>query len=673
VAVHGVARSAALASNDERAPEGTAWNDPSAIVLEDESSHITWDLEAAAVLNAIWVQADANDTYVVSGSIDGQNFVELGRIGPVEGHGLRGRVLFASAARVRFVRVAAASGDGFYSLAEVAAFCRPPAQLPPAMRVATAATPAEASRLAPWWNDEISARWQLALALLAFALLHWSAKLRRQGRPTHRRALRDRLLAVLGIVAALSYVNFGAFHFGNFLHAHEWTHYYLGSKYSTELGYERLYECITTADVEAGLRRRVERRAITNLRTNLVEATQDVVAHPERCKRHFSDARWSAFVRDVGFFRERMAPRGWDDLQLDHGYNATPVWNAVGRWLTNLAPASTTQQGFLAALDPLLLGGCVALIWWGFGWRILAIALLVFATNHPSRFSWNGGAFLRFDWLFFMVAGIACLRRDRPWLAGIALAAATSLRIFPILLLLGPAIALLRQAWLHRIDPRLSRLLLAATIAGAALFGLSLAGSGGWSAYRSFAANTTKHQATAMVNNLGLRTVLSWRPSEVGRFLKDDARDPWQRWKDARLRAWQVARPLWFLAFIATLVPLAASARHRPPWVLAALGIAVIPFAVELLSYYFAFVMALALLASADEETARILLALTAFTQFVAWAPLRAMSLWQDEQYTLMAAGTLVAFATILWRFRHPRTDDEQGAPSAFRVPASVA
>ena len=242
-------------------------------------------------------------------------------------------------------------------------------------------------------------------------------------------------------------MNFGFFHFGNFIHTHEWTHYYLGSKYFPELGYERLYECLSLADVEHGLRRRVELRKITNLRTNVLETTHDVLANPQRCRSHFSPPRWQAFKRDVDFFRARMAPRYWDAVHLDHGYNATPVWTTAGAFLASLAPASNTQLHLLALLDPLYLLGTIAVIWWAFGWRVLSVALLVFATNFPSRFYWTGGSFLRWDWLFYLVAAIACLKRGRPALGGAALAYATLLRVFPLFLFAGPALALGWQLW----------------------------------------------------------------------------------------------------------------------------------------------------------------------------------------------------------------------------------
>jgi hypothetical protein len=669
IASPGVRGAVALATDEQRAPEGAIWNAPLAVILETGASSLTWDLGAPAVVRAAWLQADNNDSYTLFGSNDGQTFRTLGRMGPVPGDGLRGRTLDLGGARdeaIRFVRIGEGIGDNFYSLAELALYCERPTPFPAAMRVGAAALAPAGRGSNPWWNNESSARWELILALAALALLRWGHKLEQRepglpAVPLHRR-LRTRLLAVLGLLAALTYVNFGAFHFNNFIHAHEWTHYYLGSKYFPELSYERLYECISTADVEAGLRRQVELRPITNLRTNVLEKTDDVLAHPERCKDHFTPARWDAFKRDVGFFRGRISPRGWDDVQLDHGYNATPLWNAIGARLASLSAANPVQLYLLALLDPLFLLATIAVIGWAFGWRTLAAALLVFATNFPSRFYWNGGSFLRWDWLFFLVAGICCLKRSRPALAGAALAMAAGLRIFPVFVLVGPALAALWQLWQWRRHGRRPaaestrlqiRFWTSTALTGALLFAISLAGSGGPAAYRRFAVNTAKHQATPLVNDMGLRTVVAWRPSEVGRLLKDDRlTDPWQTWKAARLRAWHQALPLYLLLVAGFVMLVGLAARHQPLWVTAALGAAIIPFGVELTSYYYTFTIAVALLTHERAEIGRWLLGLTAFTQFVAWAPLRNMSAWLDEQYTLMSVATVLVFAAIAWQFR---------------------
>jgi hypothetical protein len=655
-----------LATDGVKAPEGTLWDAPLAVVLDTGVATITWDLGDVYPLAAAWIQADANDSYGLWGSIDGHDFTALGNIQPVEGHGLRGRALGLGGTRVRFLRFGEGEGDDLYSLAEIQVFCQLPTPFPPALPVGNAASAAPARNIFTYWNDETSARWELVLALLGYVLLHWGHVLRRQGRPEAHRRLRDRLLAALGVVAALTFINFGFFHFGNFIHTHEWAHYYLGSKYFPELSYERLYDCISTADVEDGHRRRVERRPTTNLRTNVLESSAGVITHPERCKSHFSAARWQAFRADVAFFRARMDGRHWDAIQVDHGYNATPVWNALGTLLTNLSPAGNTQLYALALLDPLYLLATLAVVWWAFGWRVLSVALLVFATNFPSRFYWTGGSFLRWDWLFYTVASLCCLRRGRPALGGAALAYAAGLRVFPVFLFVGPALALGWHLYrTRRLHPQLGRFFAGAALAGALLLPASLALSGGPAAYRAFAQNTAKHRETPLVNNMGLRMVLSWRPWEAGRHLHDrQVLDPWAPWKEARLRSWKQARPLAVALALGLIALIGAAARRHEPWIAAALGVALVTTAVELTSYYYAFILAPALLVEQREAVGRWLLLLTAFTQLTAWAPLPGMSRWADEQYTLMSAATVAVLAAIVWIFSRQHPTGTTSGPS---------
>jgi hypothetical protein len=641
------------------APEGALWDSSPALVLETGASSITWDLGFVTAVRAAWVQADANDYYTLWGSPDGITFSEFYRIEPVEGvHGLRGRKVSLPGVPVRYVRFGEGQGDNAYSVSELQLFCEIPTPFPPVLRVENAPAATAAKNIFTYWNNESSARWELVLALLGLGLLQWGRQLGREGRPHAHKKLRDFLLGLAGVLGALTYINFGFFHFGNFVHDWEWTHYYVGSKYFKELSYDRLYECIATADAEEGshLRRRVELRKVTNLRTNLLESSAEIVKHPELCKQHFTPARWESFKHDVRFFRNRHTAKRWDELQTDHGYNGTPVWNVAGALLANTAPASKAQLFTLALLDPLYLTGTIAVIWWAFGWRVLSVALLVFATNFPSRFYWTGGAFLRWDWLFYTVAAICCLRKERPWLAGAALAYATLLRVFPGFIFIGPGLALVyRLVKQRQLDRRHASFFLGAALATALLVPVSLAVSGGPRTYQRFVQNTIKHKETPLTNYMGLRTVVAWRPDEVGRRLKDDRlTDPWLNWKQARLRAAVQARPLTVVIVLAFLVLLGLCARHIEPWMAVALGVTFIPLGAELTCYYYAFILGVSLLVEKREEVGRWLLLLTAFTQFVAWAPFRGMARWLDEQYTLMSAATLLTFGAILWLLREP-------------------
>src|SRR5439155_15940708 len=111
--------------------------------------------------------------------------------------------------------------------------------------------------------------------------------------------------------------------------------------------------------------------------------------------------------------------------------NATPVWGIAPHVLTDLAQASDAHLWWLGRVDMVLLGAMWLLVGWAFGWRPMCTAMIFWGTNYAARYFWNGGALLRMDWLFFSIAGVCLMKKDRPFAAGAALATATLLRIFP--------------------------------------------------------------------------------------------------------------------------------------------------------------------------------------------------------------------------------------------------
>ena len=113
------------------APEGAIWDAAPAVVLETGAASITWDLGAVVTVRAGWVQADANDTYTLWGSVDGTTFTDLARVEVVDGvHGLRGRKVSLGGVPVRFVRFGEGVGDSFYSVSELQLFCEIPSPFP---------------------------------------------------------------------------------------------------------------------------------------------------------------------------------------------------------------------------------------------------------------------------------------------------------------------------------------------------------------------------------------------------------------------------------------------------------------------------------------------------------------------------------------------------------------
>jgi spermidine synthase len=139
-----VRRDAALVTDGTIALDGSRWNDDSAVILDTRDSSLTFDLGALQTLTAAYLQADANDTYDLLGSPDGTpgSFQLIARMANMvdQGHGLRGRVATFEPHSLRFLRLSNARGDDFFSVSELAVYCKAPAPFPPAFRLTPSAT-----------------------------------------------------------------------------------------------------------------------------------------------------------------------------------------------------------------------------------------------------------------------------------------------------------------------------------------------------------------------------------------------------------------------------------------------------------------------------------------------------------------------------------------------------
>lgn len=488
---------------------------------------------------------------------------------------------------------------------------------------------------------------KITFAVILMAILAWGWALEERGEGQRWRRSRRVAIAFLGVVGIAGWFNYGKFHHTNYIHTWEHYHYYVGAKYFPELRYSRLYECSAIAEVELGRRSLVENRKIRDLaHTNLIQPTDDVLANPQRCKQHFSEERWAAFKKDVSFFIGRMGNKRWADSQKDHGYNGTPWWNISGSILANLiGPASNQSMLWMSLLDPLLIVLMFAGIWWAFGLEIFAVAATFFAVNFPSRFYWNGGAFLRYDYLTWTVLGICLLRKKRPALGGALIATGASFRLFPALFAVGPAIQGFWRFFKERKFPREhKRIVVGALVATSLLMPASMiVAKAGLEIFSEFAGNTEKHAETPLTNHMGLRTVLSWRPWDNAKSLKNEAlHDPFQIWKERRLANFEQLRWLFLALNLAFLWMVWRTSRDEPAWVAAALGgVLMIPVATELTCYYYAFMIPGAFLMEKRRDIGLWLLLLAIGTQAIS-----RLAIWNDEKYMWMGLAT-IAFALI--------------------------
>jgi hypothetical protein len=421
-----------------------------------------------------------------------------------------------------------------------------------------------------------------ALCVLALAVVLW--RQRSASRLGERRA--GQMLGLVALVAVAAYYNFGLFHGAGYVHYWEQFHYFLGSKYFSELGYDGLYVASLAAQQEALPDYPVQKN-VRDLRTNQVAPTYAVVGQETEVRRRFSPARWKAFVADNRHFLEANRPDYIEHIRLDHGFNPSPTWTFVARLFDRTVPANRFSLTLLGLLDPLLLLVMFVVLFRTYGARVGCLALIIFGLGYPWRYDWVGGAFLRQDWLAATVIAICMLKRERYAAAGALFAYASMVRIFPVLFLFGPAVlgvrALVRREdrrWALRLGTGFAVGVVACLAAG------GLAGRG-VSAWQGFGRNLEKYEGTWLTNNVGLANLPLYERDTMERKLVDwSLPEPWSMWQAHMDRLKAERRPLLLVNAAVMLAVLGAAAWRGRRDEAAALGPAVV-FALALATCYY--------------------------------------------------------------------------------------
>jgi hypothetical protein len=517
------------------------------------------------------------------------------------------------------------------------------------------------------WVSNKALGWSKAALALGAAWLSVQEGARLVAKKPMRACWSKGVAVALSVVALGAYFRYGDYGYFDFYHRHEFFHYYLGPKYGRELGYERIYQCAAVAQAESGQANEVKVRKMMDLVNDVLVPAKTALEHPEDCRDRFTRERWASFKSDVQFFRSVTNLETWNGIQGDHGYNPPPVWTAMGRFWSALAPPSAGYFKFLACFDLVLFAGVFRAIYWAFGWRVFAVAAIYFGTQLPAEFLWTGGAFLRQDWLFFLVLSACLLRKRHYVLAGGAFAYSTLLRVFPGVFLAGFAVVIGAHLWKHRrLAPHHGRLLLGGIAGTAILVSISVAVTGP-GAYVDFYKHIQVHKHTPLTNNMGLETVLSQSYDGRMALLTDPkAMDPCLRWEEHRRARLCAFRPLQAVMVLALGVLFIAVVRRvKLLWVAQALGLPLVIAVVELTCYYYSMFLLAALLSRHRRGVEQWILCVAGASQLLAMN--RFLAAWYDDHYTAQSVLYCV-FATSLlaafWRRAKVPRDARASAPA---------
>jgi len=402
-------------------------------------------------------------------------------------------------------------------------------------------------------------------------------------------------LTVVAIPAVISYTNEFQFHGArHWIHLHDVAHYYLGSKYFAELGYGDLYVAMLRAEVETSGNVSSTETA-RDLSGNFLAPAQSILSRSDEVKSRFSADRWDAFRKDVDTFRKAMGPR-YGEVLRDHGYNPTPVWTLIGGSLANIVPAGSMRGiGLLTALDPLLVVMTLVAIRSSFGLATALLVLVYYCVCFGAGFDWTGGAFLReLSWAAILLCACA-LKRGHALTAGVILALAATLRIFPGLLAIG---AVTRAALEYRTNGAPSRdtrrFLIGFVVAAVALVAASVIRLNGISPWQEFARNISAHSQSASANVIGLT---SWAA-----FLRSF--DVSTRQGFEALVHWRTTAYHLQLILLVPVTFAFVAARSRRDDLLAALGLGslLVLCSLNISAYYYKYLALLLLVHRNDDE-----------------------------------------------------------------------
>jgi hypothetical protein len=377
----------------------------------------------------------------------------------------------------------------------------------------------------------------------------------------------DGLLAMLAAAALVGHIEYRPF---EPVHHPEFYHYYMGTKYFPELGYSGLYDASVVADSEDDPAAFDANMLVRSLQTYEMTTRGAIMERADAIKTPFTLERWTAFKRDIAFFRA-AAPERWrtSQFQQDHGYNGSPLVTAMLGTLARQPFLPTAMFIAIAAwLDIALVLSAAGLVARLVGARQALLFVFVWAVNPFNDYGMIGGAYLRFPHLIALWLGIIAFQRRRFAWSGALYAVAVLLRIFPAFLVAGllahDALHPNRQVHLRR-HARFYVSLAVAILAMVAVTSLQKSPErrNVWSAFTD---KLALHSGKLSPNVLSLRYLFFYSDEHNEAALV-------RLWQEGRPRNWVVEsqktfaarRPLYLGVMAALLAMLALAARRGSP------------------------------------------------------------------------------------------------------------
>jgi hypothetical protein len=462
--------------------EGDEWLTDVTARFSSARSFVEYDLGGPQTLRCVMVQADNNDVYFMYGSLDGQDWRQLWRVGAEQGAGMRVRATKLEAT-ARYLRLSATGGDALYSVSEIAAFSECPmiwpAEIPHARGIPVGDAfdvkvlvfgilagifvlvhrrkagnlqyvlllpifgagwmmVSELVDLYPFFNQEPPLR-ALAAGLAALVVVK-EAFLSKRWAP-HRAVS----LATLGFCAFTAFGTY--YHFGmpqffdqakgrrTLVHTWDMRHYWPIAKYFKELRFDGLYLGSLAAYIDntpGFTQQQLANVHLRDLRDSEMRSGTEVASQLPEIRARFTPERWEEFKRDMKYFSDTMGGADYLGSMQDHGGNATPVWILGAHLIYGYLPASEWLISLAGLIDPLLVLLFFYILYRSFGTRIALYVIVIWGATDFYNFGSNlMGSTLRQDWLVALGIGACALKKGRYVLGGVLVAYGGLIRAFP--------------------------------------------------------------------------------------------------------------------------------------------------------------------------------------------------------------------------------------------------
>ena len=251
-----------------------------------------------------------------------------------------------------------------------------------------------------------------------------------------------RALIVLTVLATINYNRAGFKSITKRIDNYDLIHYYINSKYFSELGYFDLYPAamvVNEDNPDSRFNNGSQYMAQNAAGHGFMPIRHALARGKQVRKEKFTPERWASFEHDfLVLQRDYKGFEGWWRTMIqDHGFNGTPAWAMFARVFSSWVPIEWVKV--LCLMDLGLLIAATGMVAWAYGSNTAMWAWFFLMTSYSLRWPTISWAFLRYDYVAALMMATALIKGGRPFWGGVMGGWAAVSRLFPAMWLFGPA------------------------------------------------------------------------------------------------------------------------------------------------------------------------------------------------------------------------------------------